>query len=145
MKIQYGVLALILVVGTSSAQQAHKTILKHQSQFIVTSPSKQKKIPCKRALKEDMGDELQELMKVCASIHKALGTLQLSLARMQKRFVSTGSALLSNKAPIKKAKKQELHDGVQVLQKVTASLGKQVRALEQIEQSIQQAPVLQAS
>jgi hypothetical protein len=133
--------------STQTVQKAQKktdTVRKQTatSPFIIKQEACKPKARSKRGLKEDMGQVLQDVMQVNSSLNKSLGVLQLKLAQMQSQFISTGKALLENKKPIKRASKDALRQGVNVLQQTARQLNEQVRHVESVTTRLVQTDVL---
>ena len=74
--------------------------------FIVKTKLEQNQ--SKNSIKEEIGDELENLHASCTSLSKELAKIQFALAESTENLVQQGKALLNNQPPFKKANKEEL-------------------------------------
>ena len=112
------------------------------SPFIVQNPLGGPAKKSKEALKEEMGDALQDTMSLCSSLQRSLGQLQLELAEIQERMLNTGRSLLNNTGAARTAKRADLDQGLRALRDVADQLDGHTHGVRRASKTLAQAPVL---
>lgn len=109
--------------------------------FIVTStPSTPSQ--SKRALKETMGESVENVLHTCASVQASLGTMQTKLANMQTRLLQTGNNLLNNTGPLKHAKRTDLQASIDLLDTIYEELKAHQKTIASLDEKMKTTPCL---
>ncbi|MBU1008259.1 hypothetical protein KKA53_04245 [Candidatus Dependentiae bacterium] len=101
-----------------------------KSLFLVESHTSKR--VSKNQLKENIGDELKGALHTCASIVDNLGKLQQEVASLQCRLLDRVEKLIENNRCFKKAKRKELHDALDIMDKIKKQLLVQEGTVKQL-------------
>jgi len=133
------------------SQQVKDSVGKKETQqtpmnsFIVAPSEVPQMARSKNGLKEQLGGKVEDAMAVCADLNKALGALQMRLATIQRNLLDTGRNLLDNAGRVRKAKKNELREGVVVLTRAREQMTEHVATIAHLETTIKNTSCLNNS
>ena len=109
---------LLIVLTTSSFVHAEEA----PAFLIAQTEAKELKHTSANALKQDLGDEIKELLSVSTQLNRQLGKIQKKIADLQDSLLENGDQLLNDRKPYKKASKKDLNAALKTAQSAHTQL-----------------------
>ncbi|MBD3231491.1 hypothetical protein GF322_02395 [Candidatus Dependentiae bacterium] len=113
--------------------------------FIVSKQDDLLKKLSKNQLKENIGDQIKEVLHDCAELNKQLGLIQVQLSNIEKQLFDKISELIDNKNPFKKAGRVDLSSSFKILNNVRKELINQVDVVKNLHLQINKDKCLKKS
>ena len=132
-KIFFTCVIAIILVASKSFLSINESLLsaKGDENFLVQKRDVTRKMS-KNDLKENIGQQVRDVLHECAELNKQVGKIQVQLSEIEQQLFEKIEKLIDNKPPFKKASHGNLADSFKILSGVRKELQSQVERVSRL-------------